>query len=371
MIKSIVKFSPVRPFRACALALMSIVLAMSLTACKSKTFEEADRDNDWKALVGDFKVYDACYDKQFQGDECERWRLKASNNPEFWPYPNVPPVKWPEPPKERVYKKGMEPFEYFQALCEAEAGEWIYKKVEDVKSIYMIRPRKEEKEVRIRERYGMEDPYGHGQGDEGDEGYYSLIGAEYYSHLSTPKYRFVEAPIVPLNIHRTRLKYFHPSMTAPIPDRAHFRRFTYAPEGRGGHYGMSTVISYSAELESRYGYVWRDIRRPYDREMGVAGGELIVVDLQTNEILGLRRGFIFGSRLKTGGIWWLTGRVCPRYSQMPGLGQIRRRDKDGDYTTMFLTKVATPKGELVSLEEGRRRRQMYERERIDSNNSKH
>ena len=35
-------------------------------------------------------------------------------------------------------------------------------------------------------------------------------------------------------------------------------------------------------------YVWRGITRPHDREMGIAGGELIVLDLQTNEVLGVQ-----------------------------------------------------------------------------------
>ena len=55
-------------------ALIAALIAVGIAAViyRPKSFEEADRDNDWKALVGDVKVYDACYDKQFQGDECAR-----------------------------------------------------------------------------------------------------------------------------------------------------------------------------------------------------------------------------------------------------------------------------------------------------------
>ena len=28
------------------------------------------------------------------------------------------------------------------------------------------------------------------------------------------------------------------------------------------------------------------LSRPYDREMGIAGGELIILDLETNEVIG-------------------------------------------------------------------------------------
>lgn len=45
-------------------------------------------------------------------------------------------------------------------------------------------------------------------------------------------------------------------------------------------------------LKSRYGYTWRGIRRPHDRELGIVGGELIVMDMLSNEVLAVRRGFI-------------------------------------------------------------------------------
>ena len=36
-----------------------------------------------------------------------------------------------------------------------------------------------------------------------------------------------------------------------------------------------------AQLKSRYGFTWRGIERsPQDRELGIGGGELIVLDLR-------------------------------------------------------------------------------------------
>jgi hypothetical protein len=96
----------------------------------------------------------------------------------------------------------------------------------------------------------------------------------------------------------------------------------------------SIRVLYSERLVSRYGYTWRGISRPHDRELGVAGGELIVVDLQTNEVLGLRRGFRLGPPDPRRGlelVWW--GQVCPRYPEIP----------DHRNVLWFLTKVAKPK----------------------------
>ena len=64
------------------------------------------------------------------------------------------------------------------------------------------------------------------------------------------------------------------------------------------------------DIESRYGYVWRGIKRPYDREMGIAGGEIAIVDLKTNEIMGLIRGFALTGIGRDGSVSWVTARRC-------------------------------------------------------------
>jgi hypothetical protein len=55
------------------------------------------------------------------------------------------------------------------------------------------------------------------------------------------------------------------------------------------------------------------VPRRYDRELGIAGGELIVLDLQTNEVLAVRRGYMRTGFVRNNltGIWWLTGPSCP------------------------------------------------------------
>ena len=53
-------------------------------------------------------------------------------------------IKIPNPvPEDSGYKPGMTSQEYFDHLCKTEAGEFIYKTVENVEGIYMMRPRKE------------------------------------------------------------------------------------------------------------------------------------------------------------------------------------------------------------------------------------
>jgi hypothetical protein len=343
-------------------AALVFAIAIPAFATDFERLGRADRENDFKALVGDFKTYDACYEKGFTGAECGRYRLTSTDNPEYWPYPDVPPMKWPDAPKTRIHKAGMKPSEYFEALCKAEAGEFIYKTVK-ADSIYMIRPRKEERDEMIRDRYGIEDPYGYGQGDQGDTAAGAILRGNdpRYSEFGSPGYRFVETPATPVSMHWAERKPHDPSWFEP-PGGKPFRVF-YGAEPTSKRRFFN--VRHENELQSRYGYTWRGIRRPYDREMGIGGGEIAVVDLKTNEILGLRRGFILGNRLKPGGMWWLTGAACPHYSQLPGLGTQRRRDKDVDYVNIILSRVVIPPGQFVPFwdTEVRRHREELEKSR--------
>ncbi|MBL0077199.1 MAG: hypothetical protein IPP41_15225 [Rhodocyclaceae bacterium] len=36
---------------------------------------------------------------------CDRYALRRIEQPEYWPYPDVPPMKWPEPPTPSVYEQ--------------------------------------------------------------------------------------------------------------------------------------------------------------------------------------------------------------------------------------------------------------------------
>jgi hypothetical protein len=55
-----------------------------------------------------------------------------------------------------------------------------------------------------------------------------------------------------------------------------------------------------AEHAARYGYTWRGIRRERDRDHNIAGGEVLIYDLQTKEVLAVRRQFLLAGRNKRG-----------------------------------------------------------------------
>lgn len=215
-------------------------------------------------------------------------------------------IKLPSPhdmPKD-VWRAGMTGEEYFKALCEAEAGEWVFRTVEGVEGVLALRPRKRADDYTYQHLYVMEDPYGHTDG----EAY-----KPEYIYVKPERYDFFELPAA---------------------DGQGVERF-YGYDGREPK-SMKQVRG--DQRKAKYGYVWRGIQRPHDREHGIAGGELIVLDLDTQEVLGYRRGFArtFSSIARRGVSWEFT-LVCPRYEYRGG------RSKDFDFNYWFIGKVLRSK----------------------------
>lgn len=223
---------------------------------------------------------------------CEELRLRRRPEPEYWP-PGSPKssINWPAPPKTSVYRQGMTPRQYFDALCATEAGEFIYRTVENVEGIYQIRPRIKPTDTELQDRYVLADPVGvvstWGGGDT----------AMAYGYPGT--YSFIERPNVYLPHSR--------ESTAPI-----LRLIT--PSSLDVRQKIADFLpTTQTVVTARYGFTWREISRPRDRDHYVAGSELAIVDLRTREILALRRGFALGGpwRNSLGGAWWLGAGVCP------------------------------------------------------------
>jgi hypothetical protein len=122
---------------------------------------------------------------------CDVYVLRRREWPEYWPE-GAKRIKWPEAPKESVYRRGMSPKQYWEALCKAEAGEFIYKTVKDVEGFLLIRPRGAETDIAMRDKYVIEDAYGLRE-------FYSRAREKrpgvFFLDRSESTYRYVEAPI--------------------------------------------------------------------------------------------------------------------------------------------------------------------------------
>lgn len=170
----------------------------------------------------------------------------------------------------------------------------------------MMRPRNNKAtDYELEHLYALEDPYG-----EVDTG--ASKPQDYLVQPPYGRYEFLEAPLSynDGSDNRTRfIRYFRGNPQNSKKDfvfmkGSHSERVPYIVESE------TTDV-----LKSHLGYTWRGITRPHDRESGIASSELILLDLNTNEVLGVQRRFIRsgGVRNNLTGIWWLNAQICGEF----------------------------------------------------------
>jgi hypothetical protein len=209
-------------------------------------------------------------------------------------------IKIPNPvPEDSGYKSGMTPEQYFDHLCKTEAGEFIYKTVENVEGLYMMRPRVQPTDYELEHLYALEDPFN------------TIDDPNPQDYLVQPpfgQYHFLESLRVKdeTDTSQPYLRYSRSS------EKESKRDYVYMDGTRSHRVPYIVKKEGVPSIKSRYGYTWRGVQRPHDRELGIVGGELVVMDLQNKDVLGLRRGFIRSGGVRNlTGIWWLGGQVCP------------------------------------------------------------
>lgn len=239
---------------------------------------------------------------------CDRLKLKPADPLATEEGRFAHSIKIPNPvPLDSGYKPGMTSQEYFDHLCKTEAGEFIYKTVENVEGIYQMRPRESAKNDYLLEHlYAMEDPYGLAVGVRDSP-------QDYFVQPAIGKYQYLEIPLPRPSMTEESLKYrryyrdekSHPGSQFPTAIDGQFVQVPYIV-------AMADVPT----LQSRYGYTWRGITRSHDRELGIAGGELIILELQTHEVLAVRRSFVRSGSVRNNltGVWWLTAGKCSKES---------------------------------------------------------
>jgi hypothetical protein len=206
------------------------------------------------------------------------------------------------------YTPGMTSEQYFDYLCKTEAGGFIFKTVENVEGLYLMRPRKPATDYEMEHLYGLEAPYVevHGEYDSPEE---------YFIQPHLGKYQFLEVPLPKKETgsnEKQYRRYYRDENAHPGRD------YQTAIDGRFVRVPYIVAERETQSLNSKYGVTWRGITRPHDRELGIAGSELIVLNLASHEILAVRRGFkrTGGVRNLTG-VWWLAGQTCPKLNERP------------------------------------------------------
>ena len=237
---------------------------------------------------------------------CDRLKLKPADPLATEEGRFAHSIKLPDPlPEDSGYRPGITPEEYFKHLCKREAGEFIYKTVDSVEGLLQLRPRDTPTDYELEHLYAIEDPYGHSVGVRDHP-------EEYFVQPAIGKYNFLEIPLPKDSKTVEGLKYrrFYRD------ERANKGR-DYQTAVKGKFVRVPYIVAEKQVTSSlsRYGYTWRGIIRPHDRELGIAGGELILLDLETNAVLAVRRGFVRSGYMRNmTGIWWLTAQKCSKES---------------------------------------------------------
>ncbi len=210
--------------------------------------------------------------------------------------------------------------QYFNHLCDTEAGQWVFKTVPNVEGLYFARPQGPPRAVSAKEDSPLTLPYAlempwiqrifrlDGDNKPRDQGWWFILPPNYnYRYVEQPKRNVawqhaIQDPYIRLfGYTRTRALYPDGSPSAQLKEATPMQ-----------------VIGTTA-LTARYGYTWRGLLRERDREHGISGGELLIYDLQTKEILASRRQFLIGGKSPRGTekIMWEVAAQCQK---MPRIG---------------------------------------------------
>jgi hypothetical protein len=208
----------------------------------------------------------------------------------------------------------------FAERCKT-AGEKIYRTVENVEGVYLLKIRP--KQINFDDQFRLDDPYG---SDLGGDGYIESFLSD--THVpQRPAYVYAEA-IDPQNGRRYRytVRIEEPWQT----NKSYLKGYT--------RFVLDKVAA--SGPTPRYGVTYDDISTREEREYWIAGSLLRVIDLQTDEVIAERVGYMMdwaqGSRGGGRSPWLLaTRQACPEFPGLHSVAQTRQ-------TKRFVEKVLKP-----------------------------
>ncbi len=228
----------------------------------------------------------------------------------------------------------------FAERCKT-AGEKIYRTAEDVEGIFLMKLRPKRKNYS--DQFLMDDPYGR---DLGGDGYIENFllglnaqGSTTYKNPVTNGYQYVEA-IDPADGKRYR---YTGEMKIVGQKDVNARNIKLSiknnPNFDINNYGYVLEKNVSPGEQPRFGVNYADISTREDREYWIAGGLLQVIDLETNQVMAERIGYMMdpGQGATGGGRspWLMAARyACPEFPKTP-----EGRPYKYDTTRDFVEKV--------------------------------
>lgn len=215
---------------------------------------------------------------------------------------------WPD--KNRNRRIG---YAYFKHLCATEGGKWIFRKVPEVKGLFVARRTGYPASSVLSSQYGLELPWM-------ERNMESIVHrySEYESIFISPpniRFEFVEQPTI-YNVLEREIGAPYVRLSGLIVERIRSSSY-FGKAGLENHwYYFEKASPLQAKGLSRpsaeYAYTWRGVTRPRDREFGVAGGEIIIYQRESKEILGVIRTFSYAPDFRgvPGKVAWVQVPTC-------------------------------------------------------------
>lgn len=206
----------------------------------------------------------------------------------------------------------------FQERCKT-ADEKISRTVENVDGIVWMKWRPEG--VNLSDQFKFDDPYG--KDCSGDECIKRLLRVTKGAELNPEDakehargYRFVET-IDPSDGQRYRYIGVIKSVATRTADEIEqYKKNSGGRDPGPDVYGFTLQRAAITSLSARYGITWDDLSTREDREHWIAGSSLQAIDLQTNEVIAERVGYMLdrglGQQPEYRSVWSQAQRTaCP------------------------------------------------------------
>lgn len=268
-------------------ALLLFMLSSSLSGCAAtvgQQFRDIMAEIDAKCKKDhQGPYYDATIPNNKRHGDCDILNIKPADPLATAEGRFAYSIKLPEPhDKPKVqYRKGMSAESYFRELCEKEAGDFVFRTVDGVEGVKIMRPFPQKSLPFWSEMTASTQ---------------LALWEKTARSLAEKVYLYVDAVEFENPIHDEATQLVHYSLDAALPKRPPNFGVTRSP------------INGS---QSRYGLTFRAVSLPQEaNENGIKGGELIVMDNITKEILAFRRTFTLMHFVNRQSPEMVSGTIC-------------------------------------------------------------
>jgi hypothetical protein len=194
--------------------------------------------------------------------------------------------------------------EYFEHLCRTEAGDYVFRRVEGVEGIAIMSPRLgRPTEKAYRDAVSDENPLANLI----DSAFAPLAEThlgDVYVRPPEGKYKYLEV----FERSRDTISLRRYSMSSDL-------NFVSTLNDPFTKRGENRLVATNIEHVSAPFNIWlRGVRRPRDREFGISGGDVLVTDAKSGQVLAIRRDFaraVFDYRTSSP-VRWDTALSCLR-----------------------------------------------------------